>query len=125
MPFKDSKKRKAYSREYYRTHKKQTKDYYLKNKNSFYLRNRKAKSRNKKIINELKEKGCCRCGWNEHPCGLDYHHKDSSLKKLSIARLVNFSYGKETLIKEVEKCILLCSNCHRVFHKVGFDISSF
>jgi len=35
MPFKDAERKKAYSKEYYRTHKKETREYYLKNKNSF------------------------------------------------------------------------------------------
>jgi hypothetical protein len=43
----------------------------------------------------------------------DFHHKDPTLK--------DFSIGKNTLkfesiTKELDKCELLCSNCHRIRH---------
>ena len=57
------------------------------------------------------EKGCARCGYNEHPAALDFNHLDPSTKSFHIS---GGTYGRETLIAEMEKCEVLCSNCHRV-----------
>lgn len=120
MPYADPEKRKTHRREYYLRTKKQTQEYYKENKDRFAETNKKIRARNRKIINEIKVKsGCSRCGWNEHPSALEYHHLDPSAKKLAVARFVNFSYGIETILQEIDKCTLLCANCHRIVHAKG------
>lgn len=57
---------------------------------------------------------CTRCGEN-HPSTLDFHHTDPSKKDGIISKLVSngcFALAK----KELKKCIVLCSNCHRKHH---------
>jgi len=83
------------------------------------------------------KKGCEWCGWNEHPVGLDFDHinpedKSEKLRTLEsskrrdgggICRLVDYICLKDmdknlkhirTLIDEIRKCRVLCSNCHRI-----------
>lgn len=57
---------------------------------------------------------CTRCGYNRYTGALEFHHSDPSKKDLNIGRMKNYSLKK--IKQEVEKCTLLCSNCHREAH---------
>ena len=71
---------------------------------------------NKNEINLLKEgKSCEKCGYNKCVAALDYHHIDPSTKIDTVAKLSTHS-SLEMAMKEIQKCILLCANCHREFH---------
>lgn len=73
---------------------------------------RAAKSR--KLLQRYKSFcGCKVCGEKE-PVVLDLHHLDPSSKELEVSKTVN--YSRERLKKEVRKCVVLCSNCHRKVH---------
>ena len=54
---------------------------------------------------------CCICGYEKTQRALTFHHKDRSDKGDSIARMVQ-DQSKETIKKELAKCILVCFNCH-------------
>lgn len=56
---------------------------------------------------------CQKCSENRFYL-LDFHHKDPSQKSFGIAQKSNVKLS--TLMPEIEKCIILCSNCHREFH---------
>lgn len=62
---------------------------------------------------------CIRCGYNKHPAALEFHHKDSSKKDFSIGTVANKRW--ESIVNEIKKCELLCSNCHRIEHSDRFD----
>lgn len=68
---------------------------------------------NKKLIAEKKKCGCMFCGEKE-PIALDFHHLNSSEKEYNIGKLITYSTNK--ILKELEKCIVLCANCHRKVH---------
>jgi len=69
-------------------------------------------------IREYKEKlVCIKCSENNPVC-LDFHHVDSSIKEGNISNMVHSGYSVKNIIKEVEKCIILCANCHRKIHGV-------
>lgn len=74
----------------------------------------------KKLVNEIKlDVGCAKCG-EKRPYMLDFHHKDPSIKDTTISRMTS-NYNKiEDIQKEIDKCIVLCSNCHREFHHFEF-----
>jgi hypothetical protein len=60
--------------------------------------------------------GCCSiCGYNKYAGALEFHHEDASKKNFTIAnqRLVLFD---DRIKKELDKCILVCANCHREIH---------
>jgi hypothetical protein len=54
---------------------------------------------------------CLKCGESRYWV-LDFHHLDSTKKEMN----VNQAGSLRLLKKEIEKCIILCSNCHRDFH---------
>lgn len=55
---------------------------------------------------------CEKCGESDHNC-LDFHHKDPDDRHDNISNLYH-STGK--FRAELEKCIVLCANCHRKAH---------
>lgn len=58
---------------------------------------------------------CEHCGWNEHPAGLQFHHRDPSQKKFTITSSAMGSpkkYPWEVILSEIAKCDLLCANCY-------------
>lgn len=57
--------------------------------------------------------GCNRCSAS-HPACLDFHHEQE--KTMSVGKMVSFSYSLQEIRSEIEKCELLCSNCHRDEH---------
>ena len=59
---------------------------------------------------------CAKCGYNEYPIALDFHHLDPSQKDEKVSRWVSNHYSIERALEEMKKCICLCANCHRVFH---------
>ena len=87
------------------------------------MSNKNIKRRNKIYINKQKQnKQCEKCGWKEHSEILHYHHyKGEKLYEISSLN----SRGSMHLIKtEIEKCILLCPNCHAWLHYQEKYISS-
>ena len=57
---------------------------------------------------------CAHCGENDYRC-LDFHHIDPSTKSFSIGNQEARSF--QSILKEIQKCIVLCSNCHRKEHE--------
>lgn len=90
---------------------------------SWYERNKdrhKATSAKNRLIRKaewtLFKEGlsCEQCGFS-HSAAIDFHHLDPSLKEAEVNQLVGNGRYKAAY-KEVEKCIPLCANCHRILH---------
>lgn len=58
---------------------------------------------------------CKKCGYNKCIDSLEFHHIDSTQKDFGISKQ-GITRSWETLKKELQKCILLCANCHREEH---------
>jgi len=71
---------------------------------------------NDRKILMIKYKGgkCERCGYNKCIQALEFHHKDTTKKEISINNVKKSTL--EAFKKEVDKCTLLCANCHREEH---------
>lgn len=77
----------------------------------------KVKRRRKKIkILGVIYKGgkCQKCGYNKYFENLEFHHKDPDKKVFTISQKCNHRWL--TIKKELNKCICLCSTCHRELH---------
>lgn len=57
---------------------------------------------------------CMQCGWKKCLWGLEFHHRDESKKLFTINEHYDLSWGR--LKSELDKCDLLCANCHRLEH---------
>jgi hypothetical protein len=83
-----------------------------------YYRNkaRDTKRRSRETLNKYKETLCCsRCPENDISC-LDFHHLNPDEKEKSISQAVASGWSFKRLELELNKCIVLCSNCHRKEH---------
>ena len=66
-----------------------------------------------KAIDYLGSK-CIRCGYSGVYAVFDFHHRDPTEKEFSWGSKRTSNW--ESLKKELDKCDLLCSNCHREVH---------
>ena len=65
-------------------------------------------------LNKIKlEAGCATCGYNAHPAALEFNHIDPSQKTANVADKIT-SWSWERVLEEVDKCEVLCSNCHHI-----------
>lgn len=76
---------------------------------------KKRKLRNVEWLKEYKAGLHCVLCFEEDESCFDFHHTDPATKDGTIADLV---YGRSTqgLLLEIEKCVILCANCHRKVH---------
>src|SRR3989344_2561872 len=110
MPYKDKGKQVEYK-------KRWNKVYYQLNRSAEIERVKARKNRNAEWLLEYRSKCfCVLCGENTPAC-LDFHHRDTDKKERSLSNAVKiWGWGIKRLKKEIEKCIVLCSNCHRKVH---------
>jgi hypothetical protein len=100
----------------------------------FYIRSRENRTRHecRKCANEkatkrqvdtklrmIQYKGgkCDHCSLkveNSHAAVFDFHHLDPSIKEKNLSNIKSAKW--ENIVKELDKCILLCANCHRMEH---------
>jgi hypothetical protein len=59
---------------------------------------------------------CELCGYDKNITALEFHHKNPDEKEFQIDVRHFSNSSLETLQKELDKCILLCANCHREIH---------
>lgn len=95
----------------------------------WYYKNRehriRVKTRRKKELQhwffEYKRDNCeCEHCGEAFPGCLDFHHVSN--KREDISRMVAFGYSKDSIRAELERCVVLCANCHQKEHldpKIG------
>ena len=62
---------------------------------------------------DLKGGKCCKCDYNNNYSCLDFHHRNPSEKEYAWNDMINLS--DEQILEELEKCDVLCKNCHDNF----------
>lgn len=70
--------------------------------------------KNKIALVEYKGGKCEICGYNKCIEALAFHHLDPSQKDFGVSN--GDIKSLETLKREVDKCILVCNNCHAEIH---------
>jgi protein-arginine kinase activator protein McsA len=87
-----------------------------KNRQLQITRNKENKQKKKKWFVEYKKTlKCNRCP-EDHPAALDFHHRDATQKEGEVCRLLMHNRSLENIKAEIEKCEVLCANCHRKLH---------
>jgi len=64
--------------------------------------------------------GCSECDESDPAC-LDFHHLDGEDKEADVNKMVPRGYSKADIRAEVEKCELICANCHWKSHHTASD----
>ena len=109
MPYKSSEALRSYNR-----------DYYLRNRNHLLKKQREknkrlAENRRKWLVEYKKTLQCARCGEN-HPATLTFHHRKDTEKNFEIGNALVLGVSLKRLIAEINKCEVLCANCHAKEH---------
>jgi len=93
----------------------------INNKHQNYIaQQRRGYERKAKLV-EIKG-GCCEfCGYSKNQSALCFHHINPKTKsfQIDIRHCSNSSWSN--LLIEVEKCQLLCLNCHSELHNPSFS----
>ncbi len=69
-----------------------------------------------KLIFQMHGNTCKVCGYNKCKEALELHHVIPSTKEYTVSHLTRNFSSIDKLKVELEKCIMLCSNCHRELH---------
>jgi hypothetical protein len=123
---KDKQMRKEYYQENKDKIKQYQKEYRKNNKEKIKKWRQKTKTQRKEykknyyqlkanfVLEYKKDKKCINCGYKEHPEILQFHHTKGD-KSFSVGSGIG-NKKNETIKKEMDKCILLCPNCHFLLH---------
>lgn len=85
------------------------------NANSYKAQKKRGQTRKIKLIRL--HGGCCnQCGYRKNYAALAFHHLDPENKVFNIDIRKCSNTNWKTLLQEVEKCIVLCHNCHAELH---------
>ena len=85
---------------------------YSKEKQAAYVMRRR--DERKRILVDHFMDRCSDCGGTFPVCCYDFHHIDPETKSFEIAPRLDGNM--ETIMEEAKKCIMICSNCHRIRH---------
>lgn len=68
-------------------------------------------------INSIKadSDGCTYCSESDPVC-LDFHHCDGTDKEMAVNKMVPYGYSRADIRAEIDKCDLVCANCHWKIH---------
>lgn len=107
---------KAYEKRRYHSgpRQKYMQKYNKENYGKLIERHKATRQKNKLKLIEIKGNKCERCGGVFPPYVYDLHHKDPSIKRHTPSKILGLSW--KNIIKELDGCMLLCANCHRMVH---------
>jgi hypothetical protein len=84
-----------------------------KNREDLYAAQKRQRQRTRNKLTEyLLDHPCEICG-EDDPIVLEFDHIDTSIKKTTISRLISGHASWDRIMIEIEKCRVLCANCHR------------
>jgi len=64
---------------------------------------------------------CLVCGEDSTEC-LDLHHINQHEKEGEVSDIVNRAGSWKTIQREIDKCAVLCANCHRKVHSYRISL---
>jgi hypothetical protein len=114
MPFKDkdryqSEEWKEYQRNYQR-------GWHQRHRTERLARIYERKAAIYEYIQNIKNQLCrADCG-QRHPATLQFHHLNAEDKMFNIGDAIRDGISLDRIKKEIEKCIILCANCHAIRH---------
>ena len=88
---------------------------------SYEAQKRRGLTRKLELVSSMGGR-CSICGYHKNLASLVFHHTDSKDKdfKLDMRSLSNRKF--ETVLEELDKCILVCHNCHAELHNPHLDL---
>ena len=94
---------------------KSSRKHYLNNKEKIKQRTQNKRKEFNEWFDNLKQSFKCKlCSESRHWV-LDFQHRDPKTKEDKVSKIKR-TFDKEKVLKEIEKCDILCANCHRDLH---------
>lgn len=97
-------------------------------KNNTYLLKKQQAVELKRLI-VIERGGCKECGYMKNLASLAFHHRDEQQKEFVIGQRELINFGRARIEQELEKCDLLCHNCHHELHypelRIGLEGNTF
>jgi hypothetical protein len=90
--------------------------WYERNRASVIAHNKENARLKRQWLSDYKKKLKCKYCPENHIACLDFHHRDASQKEINISRARTIGWSIERIKKEIAKCDVICSNCHRKHH---------
>lgn len=91
--------------------KKLTHSHYKRNKRSYLDRNTQTYERHRELVRQAKSRPCADCKVQYPYYVMDFDHRDGAAKKFALNSVQRKT--KQAILREMEKCDVVCSNCHR------------
>lgn len=94
------------------------KKFYDGHKAQIYEKEKRLKKAKRQWWVEFKQDLYCKeCGESRWQC-ITFHHRDPKSKSFALGDAINRNLRKESILEEIEKCDVLCANCHMVLHNI-------
>ena len=93
--------------------KKYHREHYLCNKQRYLERSASWRQKIKKMVANIKNVPCKDCGETYHPEVMEFDHLEGEEKSRCVSTMVG-NTSVERLLAEIEKCEIVCANCHRM-----------
>ncbi|MFB6200513.1 MAG: HNH endonuclease [Halorhabdus sp.] len=91
--------------------------WYYKNRERDIAKKDRRRARLRGWLHDYKVEHCrCQYCGEEDPAVLDFHHVDADEKTLGVSKRVANGYTREKIETEIDRCQVLCANCHRKEH---------
>lgn len=88
-----------------------TRSHYQRNKRQYLDRNSRTNARHRTLIRSAKSRPCIDCGIQYPYYVMDFDHRDGTTKSFILSDVPRAT--SKSLMKEIEKCDVVCANCHR------------
>ena len=88
-----------------------THNHYTRRKRLYLDRNLRAYNERREMVLKAKSRPCADCGIQYPYYVMDFDHRDGASKRFSLHSV--HSVTKRAILSEIEKCDIVCANCHR------------
>lgn len=87
--------------------------YYAANRDKVIAKVMRQQAERWDIVAAAKDKPCMDCGVRYDPWVMDLDHRDPTTKINDLRTLITHCVKMSTILAEIEKCDVVCANCHR------------
>jgi hypothetical protein len=91
---------------------KLTRSHYRNNKRQYLDRNLRSYLKRRELVRQIKSRACADCGIQYPFYVMDFDHREGETKEYELNRVDRMT--TRALLREIEKCDVVCANCHRV-----------
>src|SRR2546423_1270985 len=92
--------------------KQLTRRHYRNNKRQYLDRNVRSYIKRRELVRQIKTRACADCDIQYPFYVMDFDHREGEIKEYELNRIDRMT--TRALLREIEKCDVVCANCHRV-----------